>query len=186
METVTASAHATSPPLAPPTAPVTLPAVWRSGKLLVTARQVHLNDRCIKCNAFVGEKRIKRTHFWHHPALFLTVFAGFLVYVIIALVLRKKAVVYLGLCSRHRRQRWMHIGISWAIVLAGSGLVIASAVQESIGLFLVAFLIFFGGLAYTVITVPLLKPTQIDDSWGWFKGCSMEYLAAYPEWPYRR
>lgn len=172
-------------PLAPPTSPVVLLTTWRKGKLLVTARQSHLPDRCIKCNAPVGKRPIKRTIYWHHPAIFVTIPAGLLIYVILALVLRKRAVVQFAVCRAHRTRHAAHVGISWLMVLGGIGLVITAIAADLPALALAGVAMFFAGLVYAVVTVPYLKPTQIDNSFAWLKGCCPEYLATFPEWPYR-
>ena len=42
---------------------------------------------------------------WHHPALYLIVLAGVLIYVIVALIVRKTARVNIPLCPAHRAKR---------------------------------------------------------------------------------
>jgi hypothetical protein len=168
---------------APPTQPVQQ--IWRKGRRLVTVNNTRLDGRCVKCNAPIGDQRMKRTFQWHHPALYLTILAGLLIYVIIALVMRKKATVFIGVCSRHRRRRMIHITVSWLIVLASFGLGALAIVMERAEIALLGLLVFFFGLVYAVLLVPILTPARIDDYSVWLKGCCEEYLAQYPEWPRR-
>lgn len=164
---------------APPTMPA--PMIWRRGKTLIMSKVWTLDNRCIKCNG-PADKRIKRTLYWHHPALFLTVFAGLIIYVILAIVLRKRAKVEFAVCLRHRQQHWIRVAIAWLVPLVGIGMVAIAISMESIPLLIAGFVVFLGGLVYAAVAVPYLKPKLIDDHFVWLKGCCPEYLSAFPEW----
>ena len=76
------------PPVVPVAADVTYATeviddrgLWRKGSLLVMHKMAPLPNRCVKCNV-PTERRLKRVLSWHHPAIFLSLLAGLLIYVI--------------------------------------------------------------------------------------------------------
>ena len=93
----------------------------RQGKTLVREKDAELPNRCVKSNE-PTQRRLKRSLSWHHPALILLVFAGVLIYVIVALVMRKQATIHIGLSDAWFQKRRRTILISWGIVLLSIGL----------------------------------------------------------------
>jgi hypothetical protein len=81
-----------------------------------------LPDRCARCNRPVTLPQVRRTVYWPNSWLYLLSLLSLLIYVIVALIVRKKAVVQVSLCEEHRKQRWPAILMSWLMVLAGIGL----------------------------------------------------------------
>jgi hypothetical protein len=126
-------------------------------------------DRCVVCNAPAGGFKLKRTFYWHHQAIYILLFVAALLYIIVALLVRKRAIVSFGLCEKHRVRRRN------ALILAlgglGLGLMLSIAGANS-----TSSEIIFVGLAVLVIlpiTGALLartaQPTRIDDQWAWLK-----------------
>jgi hypothetical protein len=82
---------------------------WREGDALVVSRAgCHLPDRCIRCNEPAGGHRLKRTVYWHHPAIYVLVLSP-IIYVIVALLARKSVRLQFGLCEKHRGRRFLGI-----------------------------------------------------------------------------
>src|SRR5438105_154087 len=118
------------PPALPPTVvPYATPvqyqpagpqAAWREGVTLIVTTQASLPPRCVKCNADVVDGwRWRKSLYWHHPALALMIiFPGLLIYAIVALIVRKKAVVEASLCPVHRANRNTKVATAW---IAGLG-----------------------------------------------------------------
>jgi hypothetical protein len=79
--------------------------IWRSDKLLVAAPGAELPDRCVKCNAPAGGRRLKRTLYYHHPAIYLLLLCNLIIFAIVALIVRKRAVLQIGLCEHHLARR---------------------------------------------------------------------------------
>jgi hypothetical protein len=175
-------------PIAPPTTPGAM--VWRHGKTLIMTRNWSLPDRCIKCDQPTGRKLIKRKLYWHHPALYLTILAGLLIYIVIALIIRQKAVVHLPVCTHHRRVKFIKTLSVTGGCMLGIGLCILPAVfahnDELAGLSIITgILVFFGSLITAALIVPYIRPRQIDGQTVRFKGCCESFLAHYPLWPGR-
>ena len=69
--------------------------VWRNNSVLVMTKEALLPNRCIKCNA-PAEEQLKHRLTWHHPGLYLLALASILIYVVVAMVVRKTATVNVG------------------------------------------------------------------------------------------
>src|SRR5687768_13095490 len=106
-----------SPFMAPPQS---LYAAWRDGDKLVTPANAVLPPQCVKCGAAADGHYGPRTFWWHHPALLLLILANILIFAIVALIVRKKAVVQVGLCAAHLARRRNVLGVCW-VLGAGAG-----------------------------------------------------------------
>lgn len=81
--------------------------------LKVPREGVVLAPRCVKCNEPGADELVRRLY-WHSPWLYvMVVFPGVLFYALVAMVVRKKAVVQVSLCERHKSLRRAGILIGW-------------------------------------------------------------------------
>ena len=97
-----------------------MPTIWRSNSALVMTKQALLPQRCVKCNA-PTQHTLKRNLRWHHPALYLVIFGGVLLYFILSLVLSKSATIHIGLCETHAAARKRDMLITCVLVLLSFG-----------------------------------------------------------------
>ena len=150
--------------------------VWRAGPLLVMLKDAELPDRCVKCNAPAEGRRLRRNLSWHPPAWYLLLLFNILIYVIVALIIRKTARIEVGLCADHRSRRRRAIAVGWISSLAGLGLIIAGAGAENgwLALFGVAALLF--GLIFGIVGAQPVVPARIDDHYVWLKKVHPDYL----------
>lgn len=162
--------------------------LWRKGSLLVMHKMAPLPDRCVKSNV-PTQRRLKRSLSWHHPLIFLTLLISLLIYVILALVLRKTAKIHIGLSDEWfaRRRRAMVIG--WTTVLVSLGMIIGGITMvDSNGLFGLAILagavLFVAGAIYGLLGARMVAPTRISDTHIWLKGVCPEFLVGLPDWPH--
>ncbi|MEQ8789152.1 MAG: hypothetical protein RIC55_22760 [Pirellulaceae bacterium] len=185
------------PPVAPAPlmpAPATVPAVeggvWRKGKLLVMHKRVSLPPRCVKTNR-PAEMWLKRNLSWHPPILIITVLAGVMIYVILALLLRKTAKLQIGLTREQFARRRMHQFIMWGLILTSFAMIGgALALNQTLGkatpiAALAGFVLLIGAAIYGQLATRMVAPTKIDDNYVWLSGVCREYLDMLPEWPYR-
>jgi hypothetical protein len=164
--------------------------LWRQGPLLVMHKNAALPQRCVKSNVPTA-RTLKRSLTWHHPAVYIALLFNLLVYIILAIVLSKRATIYIGLSDPwFSRRRWA-ILIGWGSVLASIGMFIGGIVlldrNEGAGGFLVlgAFVVFLAGAIYGLIAARMVSPTRITDEYVWLKGVHRDFLATLPEWPYQ-
>ena len=159
-------------------------AVWRDAKTLVMLPGAVLPDRCVKCNAPADAPTKNRKVYWHHWGIYLVVLINIIFYAIVALIVRKKAVVAPGLCARHKTRRAVALAIGWTGVLGGLALLFVGIAQTIdpafalLGLLLMLFaaieLIAFGRIVY---------PTRIDSDYVRLKGCKPAFLDTLPPFP---
>ena len=151
---------------------------WSDGaqKLLVTTLDAVLPERCLRCNRPTEGHRQKRVLYWHTPALFVLAISP-IIYLIVALIVRKKATVIVGLCPDHRRRRRndIFIAVAWAL---GSliGLPVIGITFEAPVVALVGLLGFVGAMIFVVYRVNLLRPKSIDKRYAFLQGASPEFL----------
>jgi len=86
---------------------------WRDGKLVVMPPGGTLPPRCVKCNAPALQPMKPRKVYWHHPAWYLLVFVYMIIYIIVALIVRRRAEVTYGVCAKHRTRRRIFIAVGW-------------------------------------------------------------------------
>jgi hypothetical protein len=162
--------------------------LWRDGRRLVMHKQARLPDRCVKSNQPTDGKRLRRRMYWHHPLIYLSILAGLLIYVILALVLRESATVYIGLSRPWWARRWRAIAIGWLAVLAAVvmlflGIALAPNSEVALWLLALSFLVFFVGGIYGVVASRMVAPTRITRNYVWLKGVHPDFLADLPAWP---
>jgi hypothetical protein len=158
--------------------------IWRSGNLLVMRKGARLPDRCIKTNRSANGKRFKATLYWHHPIIYLLILFNLLIYLIVAIAVQKKAVVYLGVTEQTLQARSKAILWAWLVGIAGVILCIyaLSSPVELGGLILLGVFMILGGLIGGLVKAPLVGTDRIEGEYIWIRGISKEYLALLPEW----
>ncbi len=157
--------------------------LWRDGSLLVMSKQAALPPACVKCNQSVGQADFKKKLYWHHPALYLLLLPSWLVYVVVALCVRKTATVYLGLCDNHRTQRRYIIAVCWLLALLGmAGIAGAMKMGDSMPVMLGALSILASLVVYCA-AVPVVAVQKMDDHYIWLKKINPNLLAQLPSLP---
>jgi hypothetical protein len=155
--------------------------LWREGKVLVMRRDGTLPHRCIKCNApsVAPTRRYKLT--WHSPWWYLLLLMAVLLYALVAMLVRKTAVVHIGLCERHqRRVLWGRL-VGWggfALLVALFG---AAYGFESGGAAVAGFLLLLPWAIATISVNRQVLPVRIDDRYVRLKGCGPDFLRSLPD-----
>ena len=139
-----------------------------------------LPDNCIRCNAAANGFKLKRTLSWHSGWYYLLIIPGLLIYAIVALIVRKRAVVDIGLCEVHRRRRKTLIWSCWAAALSGFAILFfapGDGALPVLGILIASFALVFG-----IIKSRMVHATKIDPNFVWLRGACPDYLTNLPEW----
>jgi DNA-directed RNA polymerase subunit RPC12/RpoP len=159
---------------------------WRDGKYLVVTPHGPMPTCCVKCGG-PAEKTLRKTLTWHHPALYFIILVGLLVYLIVALIVRKTAKLQVPVCSQCMARRRRNIAIAWLSFLVGVGLIFTSAFWVSdedlstwVGLSGGAFLLF--ALIWAV-AIQFILAKKITDQFVWIRKVSPNMLGTLPQFP---
>lgn len=156
--------------------------VWREGDHMVVAADAELPDRCVKTDLPADGQWADIRLKWHHPALYLLLILGIIVYFIMAYYLSTSVIVRVGITeSVLSTGRWTR-SLVWTLVLGGLVLgVVAFAAHDP------ALLWASGVLLALAIPVFLLRPriiwaTRMERGYVWIAGVHPGYLARLPQW----
>lgn len=153
---------------------------WRDGKLVLTSDGACLPGRCVKCNV-ATEDRVKRKLFWHPPAVYLVIFVGLLFYVVVALIVRKKATIEVGFCETHRKRRMMDILFGWIGFLGGIVVMVGGFANETPLIGGAGIILMVAGIIYLFVRTSIVAPKRIDkEGRVWLTGVCREYLDSLP------
>ena len=156
--------------------------VWRDQSSLVMTRDAVLPDRCVKCNAAANGFRLKRKLAWHHPAIYLLAFLAVLIYALVAGIVSKRAIIYVGLCADHVRLRRFKLAVGWLLLATGFiGAIVAFSYNSGIG-GLLGFAVFMFAVVWLIVVTRVVKPKRIDDQLIWITGMNSDFLAQLPAW----
>jgi hypothetical protein len=140
----------------------------REGDLLVIpVLGASFPARCVMCNQ-PGQHRLGRKLWWHPPGYYALICIGWLIYAIVALIVRKSATFEVALCDAHAGRRRNGILLGWLGVPAciiGGLVLIDSAPTLAIVLFFVAF----GLLVTSLVMIRLVTASRIQDGFAWLK-----------------
>jgi hypothetical protein len=93
----------------------------RAGKLLVTPKEAEFPDVCVTCGQPGDGRRVKRTLYWHQPWIYALILISLWIYILVALLVRKKARVQFSVCPVHRRRHAIWVAIAWISFLTFLG-----------------------------------------------------------------
>ncbi|MGC2695968.1 MAG: hypothetical protein WA738_09270 [Candidatus Angelobacter sp.] len=167
-------------------APAACPILRDGGKLIVPAAvqgwNIPLPPPCVKCGAPANGKPVHKNFSWHHPALYLLILAGVLVYLIVALIVRKSMRLTVPLCAQHAQRRSLAVNLAWVIPLIG----IADAfilpnfgVDGGLVALITVVMILAGIVIWAIVDYPI-RPKFIDQYHGVFTGFCEAYLQQFP------
>jgi hypothetical protein len=135
----------------------------------------------LRCGQAASGYRLSRRLGWHEPLLYLLALQP-LIYLVVALAVRKQAHVSLPLCGRHRRLRRLGLTVSWALIPAGIvgciwGLIIDSMLLGTLGLYVTLAASVIGPLAARLVTI-----VRIDDHFVRLRGADLALLDQLADW----
>lgn len=170
-------------PYAPPKAsldPQSPESLWRDGKVLVVRPDSPLPARCVKCNAPAHLPLKRRKMYWHPAWVYLLLFLSPLIYIIVALIVRKCATLSPGLCDAHRRRHWLGIALGWGGSLLALLLMFLGATYEYCSMAVIGMILFLGAIVAGIILARVLQPERIDKDYIRLRGCGQAFLDTLP------
>jgi hypothetical protein len=174
-----------------PQKPSPFAGLWREGSVLVMHKLAPLPDICVKSNEPTMQ-RITRKLQWHNPLLALTILIGWPIYVILAIILTKRATIQLPLTEEWIARRRRRLLVAWGLGLVslgliGGGIALAAQMDDANYLFLMGLGI-VGGLAALIggqMAVGMVRAKRMTDEYIWLKGVHPDFLDRLEPWPYR-
>jgi hypothetical protein len=155
--------------------------IERHGYRFKIWRGTELPPVCVRCGAPAREKPWKRSFYWHEPALYLTILLGVLVYVIIAVVVRKRIDLDVPMCEAHWRRRALLRKVSYGMLALAVGLVVlAFSVRGEAAPGFACLGSFVTGVAALFVHGAAdrsIQPKRITDDYAEFAGASPQFLA---------
>lgn len=154
--------------------------IWRDRSTLVMTKDASLPDHCVKCDGPANGFRLKRRLSWHHPALYLLLLMAWLIYLILALVLRKQATVYVGLCQKHYQRRRNLLVVGWTALAIFFIAIVAGIASDYGGIAVLAFFGFVLSIVWLAFVARTVIVKKIDDQFVWLTGINEKFLARFP------
>jgi hypothetical protein len=162
--------------------PPSMGGVWRDNKTLVMTKEAALPDQCVKCNAPANGFKLKRKLSWHHPALYVVILVAWIIYLVLAVALSKRATVFLGLCPEHIKRRRTFIFIGWMMFALGLITPILAFSNDYPGIGLLGLFLFLVSIFWLVFSMRVLTVKKIDDRLVYLNGVDSNYLSQFPAW----
>lgn len=174
--------------------------MWRDGKLVRVDRDGALPGRCVACNE-PAAAHVSRTLYWSPrawrysfllpfallfggvafrvPVLTLAFWPALLLLAFIHVIVRKKLVLPLGVCERHRWQRRMLRALSIASVV-GLLLVLYSSITL-LAIFIPTVMVL--AVVQSFVGVQAVSLKKLDAEHAWLGGTGRSFREALPEVP---
>lgn len=154
---------------------------YREGKLLVVPAGSSIPPNCVKCGTPTSDKLRMKFH-WHSSWLYLLIFAGLIIYLIVALIVQKKVNLEVPFCSAHRscRTRMNITGAGLLIASVPASFVLAALDVDGGWIALIAVVLAFSGLVVLALVGSSFCPVYIDESYATFKGAGEQFLVTLP------
>ena len=158
-----------------------LPGVRAVGaELVIEQPGAPLPPHCVKCGAPTERPPLAQTYAWHSPLVYFLL-PSLLLYLIVALIVRKQIQLAVPLCEEHAKKR--------KTALTVGGLMMAASIPVGIAVgqlgrggsmalpaLIVGALLFFVGGIIVAVGGRVLVPTRIDNQTATFTGASPEFL----------
>ncbi len=158
--------------------------IHRRGEMLVTPTRAELPRACVHCGSTTDLRYLRKTYHWHAPAWYWLLFwPGFIIYFVVAPVVRRQAVIGTWLCRRHNRRRRKILTCLCAGMALCLALVATAIIYELFEGVFFALLLLISLLVILACEIPVLKPLCIDYLRAEFLHASPDFLALLPEYP---
>jgi hypothetical protein len=161
--------------------------LWRMGNVLVMHKHATLPPICVKSGQ-PATQWLARKLIWHPPWIALTVLIAIPVYIVIALIMTKRATIVIGLTDEWAARRRTRSVIAVGALLTGVAMVVTAFVLGSQNdiwfvLLLPGIVTGLAAAIYGQYACRLVWPQRITDQYVWLKGVHPNFLEHLPPWP---
>ena len=128
---------------------------------------------------------------WHPSLLFITVLLSPFIYIILALILSKRATIYVPLSDAWRRKRTTRLLLGWVLLLvAGIAFIVGIGLlaDERGGQANIGPIVLLGSLVTLIVSVVffmlasrIVWPVKIDDHYLHLRGFHPDFLAQFEQ-----
>ena len=139
-------------------------AFWRVGNKLVARLDSRFPDRCVKCNAPANGFQLKRAFIFPFGA-------------------RKRPIIHIGLCHKHRVRYKLGVILGWCNLLLGLTLLLGGVLMSHSQMAAIGQAVLIGGGIIAGILMTTVSPTKITHDNMWIAGVHRDFLDQLPEWP---
>jgi len=112
--------------------------------------------------------------------LYLLIFAGLLIYAIVAMVVRKSARVSIGLCKLHKQERTRMLGAGWLAFGLSLVAFFGALATESGYIALVGLALLIAAVVLSLLGGRFISVKKIDNTFVYLRGVHPEYLDQFP------
>lgn len=155
--------------------------MWRDGKRLVARRGAMLPRRCVRCNVPTNEAPFQRKLSYIHPAIFLLL-PLWVLFIIVAFALQKKAELTISLCNRHLVRRRRAKTTLLVSLIGAPALLVLAGLADNGALAWIALIVFVAGISLATWGMGLIGATKIDPHFVRVIGVDKAFLATLPSW----
>lgn len=168
------------PPQIPAAGPHAWP-VWRDGQDVLAMQGQPFPARCVRCNAPIALPARPRKFYWHSPRLYLLILLHLVIYLIVALIVRKRSEHRVGLCPAHAQRRRGFLALAWSSPLAGllAGVLVGMAFGSGPGA-LVGPVVVLVLLVVGVRGARILVPVRMGGSMARYRGTGEAFRQSLP------
>jgi hypothetical protein len=143
--------------------------ICREGRyLVIPARGASLPARCVVCNQ-ATDRRAQRKLYWHPSGYYLLILISVVIYVIVAVIVRKRAYFELGICEQHAIRRRLGLWLGWlGTPVCLIGLFVANAADIKSTLLYTMLALGFAACPFTGFALArVVSAKRIDESQAW-------------------
>ena len=160
--------------------PPAIRTIWQDGGKVVARNETSLPHRCFKCNHEVTTPPLKRKFMWHPGAFYILILLGLLIYIIVAIFVRKTATLDIYLCGAHQKRRKYFIIGGWSGSLLGFALITVGIGMNAAWLIVLGITLFPIALFAGMFGARVASTSQIKDDKVWLTGAGKEFIASLP------
>ena len=163
------------------------PGAWASGNILIVSHEAILPPFCVKCGRPAEPNLFPKKFSWHPQWVYIFILFAILIYAIVATVISKKMKLKVPLCAKHM-EKYKTLRLAAAALLLGCipEMIFAAVYlpEAYMGWGIAAgFAALLAGWICSIVFRTLLRPTRIDEYYGYFANAGPDFLRLLPPTP---